>query len=208
MARRGHPLASREQRQRRITFWLLLVVGAMFGGALLGKMSVGDRLRVVGSETRPFSSLSANPDAATPDRLVDMDCVGCPDSFGIGARLGRNRADDSYAYPYAPVTLGGEASAAPKEIANVEPVDDGYRYGGRFPDPAPDKPRPTSLRSAAAMGDGGFETRPLAEKSPGRSSIGPAGAAPTGASAPLGQSKGMRATTDQQAVAPDTPGLE
>lgn len=136
----------------------------MAAGALLGKMVVGDRLRIAGSDIRSFASLSANPDAATPDSVAGTICDNCPDSFGIGARLGRERAEQDYAYPYAPVTLGGPSSGSSQAIADVPPVDDGYQYGGRFPD-TPEKAatHPHIQPVRRDMGSGAFESRPVTD---------------------------------------------
>ena len=108
---------------------LLLVLAGTICGALLGEMVAGQRLSGGSSEPAAYSRLSANPDAAATPSIGDDPCIGCPDSYGVAARLRaerRDRMDGSFR------ALG---SVEPEVAA--DDIDDGYRYGGRFPDNEP-----------------------------------------------------------------------
>ncbi len=112
--------------------WVWLVMGATLMGTLLGKMIAGDRLRVVGPEQQPFASLSANPDAATADPVAQPDCIFCPDSFGVGAKLRDRRTEYGYAYPYAPVELNDSHTGEMNKPAPIDAQEGDYQYGGSF----------------------------------------------------------------------------
>ncbi|MBK6414665.1 hypothetical protein [Sphingopyxis sp.] len=81
-------------------------------------------------EPATFSHLSANPDAAVGPAVIAAPCLDCRDSYGVAARLRadrENRMSDEFRELGA-VDLDPPAPSEP---------DDGYRYGGRFPDPPP-----------------------------------------------------------------------
>jgi len=97
---------------------------------ILGEMVVGDRPSGLPDGGSPYSSLSANPDAAIPQGAGAQPCIDCADSYGVADRL-RARSDDRM----------GDAFRELGEV-DVDPVaadadEDDYRYGGRFPDPEP-----------------------------------------------------------------------
>lgn len=121
---------------RRAERWLLcglllLLAGAIFG-TLLGNIVTGSRLNSVSADPQSFSQMSANPNAAaTPEGSGDL-CQGCPNSYGVAARLRAdqaNRTNDAF-----------RARGAVNPDAPASRVDDDYQYGGRFPE----IPRPTS----------------------------------------------------------------
>lgn len=108
---------------------LLLVLAGLCGGMLLGNLATGSGRPGTLSDRQPFSSLSSNPDAALPPPADADSCLSCPDSYGVAARM---RADREK-------RMGGTF----RELGYVDPdgialddEEDGYRYGGRFPDPA------------------------------------------------------------------------
>ncbi|HEY0595901.1 hypothetical protein [Sphingopyxis sp.] len=98
------------------------------GGMLLGELAVGTRTNGLSDEVPSFSSLSANPDAAMPQGEGAPACTDCADSYGAAARL-RAQHEERMNYGFREM---GAVDVDP--LAPVEPVDDGYRYGGRFPD--------------------------------------------------------------------------
>lgn len=111
---------------------LLLVLAGLCGGMLLGNLATGSGRSGTLSDRPPFSSLSSNPDAALPPPAGADLCLGCPDSYGVAARLRADRQE----------RMGGTF----RELGYVDPdgiapddeeEEDVYRYGGRFPDPAP-----------------------------------------------------------------------
>lgn len=138
-------------------------MGATLIGALLGKMIVGDRLRVVGADRQPFASLSANPDAATVDPIAERDCIFCPDSFGVGAKLRDRHSQPEYAYPYAPVELGESATSKSHRPANNDEPNDNYRYGGTFAD-SRTFARPSAALNASSSDNLLPESRSLGSK--------------------------------------------
>jgi hypothetical protein len=108
---------------------LLLVLAGLCGGMLLGNLATGSGRSGTLSDRPPFSSLSSNPDAALPPPAGADPCLGCPDSYGVAARLRADREE----------RMGGTF----RELGYVDPdgiapddEEDVYRYGGRFPDPA------------------------------------------------------------------------
>lgn len=108
---------------------LLLALVGTICGALLGEMVAGQRLSSGSSEPAAYSRLSANPDAAATPAIGADACIGCPDSYGVAARLRaerRDRMDGAFR------ALG---SAEPEVAA--DDIDDGYRYGGSFPGSEP-----------------------------------------------------------------------
>ncbi len=109
---------------------LLLALVGTICGALLGEMVAGQRLSGGSSEPAAYSRLSANPDAAATQAIGGEDpCIGCPDSYGVAARLRaerHGRIDDAF-----------RALGSVNPEAAIDERNDGYRYGGRFPDSEP-----------------------------------------------------------------------
>ncbi|MBJ7441026.1 MAG: hypothetical protein JHD35_18665 [Sphingopyxis sp.] len=114
----------------RLFRWSALALAGVTGGMLLGEMAAGTRLGSGMGEPATYSHLSANPDAAAPPAGGTAPCLDCRDSYGVAARL---RADRESRMSNEFRDLGTVALDPP---APGEP-DDGYRYGGRFPDPPP-----------------------------------------------------------------------
>lgn len=129
----------------RAVRWIGFVLAGVIGGTLLGEMAVGTRLGGGGDASASYSQFSANPDALAPpgEGAVPVSCPGCVDSYGVAARLRadrEDRMDDAFR------DLGAVDIDAPLP---AEPADDGYRYGGRFPDPPPREEYPVAERAAA-----------------------------------------------------------
>lgn len=133
MARERKPAASRGTARRAALIAALIAVGLAAGGAL-GMLAVGGGLRGDAADPPSFAGLSSNPDALVADDGVSaVPCPGCADSYGVGARLRAAREQ--------------RASEAFRQLGTVDVEDrtadepeDGYRYGGRFPDTAPTAP--------------------------------------------------------------------
>ena len=140
MARKLYFAASRHSGVRLFRWSALALVGVT-GGMLLGEMAVGSRLSSEMGEPATYSHLSANPDAAAPPAGGAAPCLDCRDSYGVAARL---RADRDSRMSDEFRELGAVDVDPP---ASGEP-DDGYRYGGRFPDPPP---REASTRTSDAQ---------------------------------------------------------
>lgn len=114
----------------RLFFWAALALAGIAGGVLLGEMAVGTRLGDGARDSASYSRLSANPDALVPGGDAPSPaCPGCADSYGVAARLRAERDDRMSDEFRALGAVDAEHMLAP------EPTDDGYRYGGRFPDP-------------------------------------------------------------------------
>ena len=122
--------AASRHRGVRLFRWSAVVFAGVGGGMLLGEMAVGTRLGGGIGEPATYSHLSANPDAAAPPAGGAAPCLDCRDSYGVAARL---RADRESRMSDEFRKLGAVDVNPP---APGEP-DDGYRYGGRFPDPPP-----------------------------------------------------------------------
>jgi hypothetical protein len=122
--------AASRHRGVRLFRWSALAFAGVSGGMLLGEMAVGPRLGGGIGEAATYSHLSANPDAAAPPPGGATPCLDCRDSYGVAARL---RADRESRMSDEFRELGAVDLDPP---ASGEP-DDGYRYGGRFPDPPP-----------------------------------------------------------------------
>lgn len=109
--------------------WLLLALAGIILGLALGRLATGSSRPGPLTESIPFSSLSANPDAAVPPTSRAEPCRGCPDSYGVAARMRASRekrmTQEFRELGYVEVDV-----SAPEEA-------DGYRYGGRFPDSGP-----------------------------------------------------------------------
>lgn len=139
MARRKYVVSSRD-RGHRLVRWLLLIVAGLGGGLLLGEMAAENLHSVAARVGAPYSGLSANPEASRPAALSQDACLNCPDSYGAAARM---RADRDARMDDAFRELGAvDAGASPFH----ESADE-YRYGGRYPDPAP------SASEAAMLAD-------------------------------------------------------
>jgi len=115
---------------------LLLALAGMLIGLLLGEM-IAKPLAAARRDAGPasYGQYSANPDARVPQGSAAAPCIGCPDSYGVAARLRaeRDRRMDGAFRELGAVEIDAPLPAEPAP----ESYDDGYRYGGRFPDPAP-----------------------------------------------------------------------
>lgn len=118
------------QTTRKIEGTLLratLLVGiGVLAGALLGNMAAGKRLASPAESSASFTALSANPDAAAAPTTDDEPCHGCPDSYGVAARLRaerERRADEAFRAP-----------DAMEPDVDAPDAEGDYRYGGGFPD--------------------------------------------------------------------------
>lgn len=111
---------------------LLLALAGVFLGLALGSLATGGLRPGVLTEPTPFSSLSANPDAAVPPASSAEPCPGCPDSYGVAARMRANR-ERRMTHEFRELGYV-DADANPPEVT------DDYRYGGRFPDAEPPAP--------------------------------------------------------------------
>lgn len=111
---------------------LLLALAGTLIGLLLGEMIAKPLAAVRGApDPASYAQYSANPDARLPQGATAAPCYGCPDSYGVAARL---RAQRESRMDGAFRELGAVDLEAPLP---VEPADEDYQYGGRFPDPAP-----------------------------------------------------------------------
>ena len=152
MARKLSFVASRH-RGVRLFRWSALALAGVAGGMLLGEMTVGTRSGSGIGEPATYSHLSANPDAAAPPVGGAAPCLDCRDSYGVAARLRadrESRMSDEFR-DLGTVDLDPPASGEP---------DEGYRYGGRFPDPPP---REASSRTSDAqlVSSSAVEDKPL-----------------------------------------------
>lgn len=132
----------------RLFRWSLLALAGVTSGMLLGEMAAGTRLGGGIGEPATYSHLSANPDAAAPPAGGAAPCLDCRDSYGVASRL---RADRESRMSNEFRELGAVDLNPP---GPGEP-DDGYRYGGRFPDPPRDasKQQPDAQVAPAAAAD-------------------------------------------------------
>ncbi|MBJ7501269.1 MAG: hypothetical protein JHC57_16050 [Sphingopyxis sp.] len=115
----------------RAVRWLALLLAGIAGGTMLGDMAAGTRPGAETGGPASYSHLSANPDALVAVGESAAPCPGCADSYGAAARLRADREDRMSEGFRALGAVDIEAHVSP------EPADDGYRYGGRFPDPPP-----------------------------------------------------------------------
>ncbi len=144
----------------RLLRWPVLALVGIFGGMLLGDMTASTRLGG-GAEPQSYSRLSANPDALVPQGAIAPDCRDCADSYGAAMRL-RARHDNRMSDEFR------ELGAVDMDVDPPTPVepDDGYRYGGRFPDPEPIAPRrvaPTADVAYAAVAAPDSDVQPIGE---------------------------------------------
>lgn len=123
--------------------WLGLLLAGVAGGMILGNMAVGTRRGASGDAPASYSRLSANPGALVADGEGAAPCPDCLDSYGVAVRLRADREDRMSDDFRALGAVDLETAPPP------EPVDDGYRYGGRFPDPPPIDENPVAARDAA-----------------------------------------------------------
>src|SRR3546814_16211556 len=85
----------------------------------------------------PYWTLSRS---RVPQGAPAAPCFVFPDSYGVAARL---RAERESRMASAFRDLGAiEIDAPLPDEPAPEPADDGYRYGGRFSDPAPSNETP------------------------------------------------------------------
>lgn len=130
MTRRRHPAASRDDAAARIFRWLLLLIAGTGGGMLLEDLVIGNRPGSASTDSGSFSRLSANPDAMVAQGEGAPPCLDCADSYGVGVRMRADRGDrmsDEFR----------ELGAVELDPPATADIDDGYRYGGRFPDTEP-----------------------------------------------------------------------
>ncbi|MBB6424832.1 hypothetical protein [Sphingopyxis sp. JAI128] len=110
--------------------WPLLLLAGIGAGLLLGEFSAGQRTVTHSDGIASFSRLSANPDAMVAQGEGAPSCLDCPDSHRAGLRV-RGSRDDRMSSEFREL---GAVELDPPAPADT---DDGYRYGGRFPDPDP-----------------------------------------------------------------------
>lgn len=130
MARRKHSAASRNGGAARLILWPLLLLAGVGAGLVLGEFAAGQRVATSSGDIAPFSRLSANPDAVVAQGEGAPSCVDCTDSYGAGLPL-RGSRDSRMSAEFREL---GAVEVDPPAPADI---DDGYRYGGRFPDPNP-----------------------------------------------------------------------
>lgn len=151
MARKRDRTASRDAGFTRLLVALALCVAGLAGGMILGRLTVGDGLHGGGAPDASYAALSANPGAPATDSPPSLDCLDCADGYGVAARL-RTVRSEPRGDAFRALGAVEQGDAAPQEPA------DGYRYGGRFPDAAPDRARtiaaPADAEAAGAATDG------------------------------------------------------
>ncbi len=139
MARKLSFVASRRGGELLLRLLLLALAGAL-AGVLLGDKSAEPLAAArIGDDPASYAQYSANPDARVPQGETAAPCFACPDSYGVAARL---RVERESRMENAFRELGAVDLDAPLPDERVpepapEPADDGYQYGGRFPDPGP-----------------------------------------------------------------------
>lgn len=130
---------------------LLLTLAGVFAGSLLGDLIAEPLAPTRGSDNASYAQHSANPDALVAQGETAPPCVACPDSYGVAARL---RAERAPRMADAFRELGAVDTDAPLSAEPLpEPPDDGYRYGGRFPDPPETITPSDGMNSPAMYGD-------------------------------------------------------
>ena len=133
MAAKHRSPSSRDRLNRRLAFGLMVGIGGLAAGALLAFIVIGRGLSGKSSGSVSFSDLSANPKAAMANAASPPPCLDCADSYGVGARL-RAERESRLSDPFRRL---GEVDETVPVPPPPEDADDGYRYGGRFPDPRP-----------------------------------------------------------------------
>lgn len=131
MTRKPGPFSSRNKVERRLFRALAFVIASLSGGALLGMIVIGEGLDSEVRDAAPFAGLSANPDALVTETAgAPVGCPDCADSYGVAVRL-RAERDARMSEPFRRL---GEVDV---DMSSPPEPDDGYRYGGRLPDPEP-----------------------------------------------------------------------
>ena len=121
---------------------LLLACTGVAVGVLIGNVVAGSRLSSASVVPAPYARLSANPDAAAAPSIDADPCVGCPDSYGVAARLRaerENRMDKAF-----------RALGSVESDAAASHDEDDYRYGGGFPNLPPRTTEPAVSRPDTA----------------------------------------------------------
>src|SRR3546814_19337067 len=105
----------------------LLALAGTLAGLLLGE-TIAKPLAAVrgGAGPASYAQYSANPDARVPEGATAAPCIGCPDSYGVAARL---RADREPGLDGAFRELGAVAVAEPLPR---HPADTNYQNRGRL----------------------------------------------------------------------------
>ena len=154
VARKLSFAASRRGGELLVRLLLFALAGAL-AGVLLGEESA-EPLAVarVGDNPASYAQYSANPDARVPQGETAAPCFACPDSYGVAARL-RAERESRMADAFRELGAVDFDAPLPGEPA-PEPNDDGYQYGGRFPDPAPEieTPNVETESSPSPSGEG------------------------------------------------------
>ncbi|MDO9370019.1 MAG: hypothetical protein Q7T68_15745 [Sphingopyxis sp.] len=157
MVRRRYSAAIRDSGAARLLRWLVLALAGtgvgLGGGMMLGELTIGNLTDGQTDKTSTFSSLSANPDALVPQGEAAPPCPDCSDSYGVAMRL---HAEHDTRISDAFRELGAVDLDRPTP---VDP-DDGYRFGGRFPDP------PRSDNGAVELVEGVRSAPPAADMAP------------------------------------------
>ena len=140
---------------RNAGVWLfrlsVLARAGVTGGMLLCEIAGGTRLGGGTGGPASYAHLSANPDALAPQGSGTAPCLDCADSYGVAIRLRAHRDDRMRDDAFREL---GTVDVGPPILADM---DDGYQYGGRFPDPEP---------AAAVTGDDAFTSIPGSDPSP------------------------------------------
>lgn len=139
----------------RLVRWVFVALAGTIVGLMLGEMVARPMLEKRAAAAASFSRLSANPDAQMTPSAGAAPCLDCPDSYGVAIRL-RSDREQRMSDEFREL---GAVDVDPPVPADI---DDGYRYGGRFPDPAP---RATPAPVPAANPVPGAEDSPATETS-------------------------------------------
>ena len=145
------PPATRARRQRRWLWLAGLGAAGVLAGIALAEMTVSELGRQPDGIAASPAARSANPDAATTGSMDTVaPCLDCRDSYAVAVRMRAERKArmDAAFRELGVVEAGADLPAAPR---SQEPPDDGYRYGGRFPDAAPGDGAETRSPSASAQ---------------------------------------------------------
>lgn len=126
--------------------WSLLALAGTIGGLFLGEMAADPLANRDAAGPNSFSRFSANPGDQVAQNADEAPCINCPDSYGVAARLRMNREQRMSAE-------FRELGAVDVDVAAPTDADDSYRYGGRFPDPAPHAIAEPSIIAPAADAD-------------------------------------------------------
>src|SRR3546814_17376387 len=112
----------------------LLALAGTLAGLLLGE-TIAKPLAAVrgGAGPSSYAQYSATPDARVPEGATAAPCLGCPDSYGVAARLRAEREPRIAAFRQRDAV----ALDAP---LHTDPADPPYPTHGRLPAP----PLPTA----------------------------------------------------------------